>query len=619
MRRIARGALFFLLVGVGACTGETIHRDHALQRPHVVVGEVVLQPGDDAPQKTLRFLEDRKAAIKMRAPGDELVLEREERDELGMKHVRFQQVVKGIPVGGAELSAHYDAEGRAVAIDANYVPNLEDLDVEAKIEERAAAAIARAEVNAPDDVEIEAGRLIIHADDDHEPKLAYVHTVRDFSHMNEPALWIVTVDAQTGDVLDRYNNIQTVDASGKGVLGDTKKFQVSMGLNGFDMKDASSGVMIQTLNAGNEQKFPGVPISSLNLGEWDRASVGAGAAVDAHVYGSLAIKYYKDRHQRNSIDGVGGQFSSTVHYGNAYQNAFYSFDTGNMVYGDGTDRAFSAGYDVVVHEMSHGVTHKTSDLVYKGQSGALNEAFSDIMAAFAEHLQRPDPVKNWTVGEDLYNSGKPFRDMADPNKYRSPEAMSQFVNTQQDEGGVHTNSGIINKAAYLITVGGNVAVTKMNVPFGIGWDKSEKLWYRANTKYWMQSTNFSQAAQGMMQAAKDIGLTANETAIVDCAWKAVGVMPGTCGTITDPNAPAPADPKPVEPTETRSPTTDTPAPEAGEQTPAEEAPKRRKAVAVETSGCNVCGDRSYGDPVVVFLAALIAVSLRRGARSREQL
>src|SRR6185295_2487257 len=180
-------------------------------------------------------------------------------------------------------------------------------------------------------------------------------------------------------------------------------------------------------------------------------------------------------------------------------------------------------------------------LRYQNQSGALNEAVSDIFGAFIEHVAKPDATKNWIIGEAIAK-GSAIRSMSNPAAGGQPAHMQQYRQTQQDNGGVHINSGIVNNAAYLMTAGGKNPVSNVEVKYGIGWEKSEKLWYRANTKYFLATTSFGGAAQGVLAAAKDLGLTANEQAIVDCAFKATGIAQGTCSTIVDPQSTTPGAP-----------------------------------------------------------------------------
>ncbi|HCU7777653.1 TPA: zinc metalloproteinase aureolysin, partial [Staphylococcus aureus] len=138
-----------------------------------------------------------------------------------------------------------------------------------------------------------------------------------------------------------------------------------------------------------------------------------------------------------------------------------------MIYGDGDGRTFtslSGANDVVAHELTHGVTQETANLEYKDQSGALNESFSDVFGYFVDD-------EDFLMGEDVYTPGKEgdaLRSMSNPEQFGQPAHMKDYVFTEKDNGGVHTNSGIPNKAAY-------------NVIQAIGKSKSEQIYYRALT------------------------------------------------------------------------------------------------------------------------------------------
>lgn len=502
-------------------------------------GKPVLVSGVSVEKATHEFLAKYKDLFGMREPAVELASKRVRTDALGMTHARFQQVVHGVPVAGAELTAHYDAAGRLTSIDANYVPGLENVDLEPALDAQTGLAQVKADVLArmPDvaeaQLETEGGKLVVFPGAA-EARLAYQYTVRAIAG-EHPAIWVTTLDAKTGEILDRYDNLQTIEATGTATLGDTKKFQVAQSGGGYVMTDTSRGVTIRTYTAAKAQQTPGTSITSTSLTQWDTGVTGAGAAVDAHTYAGVVYDYYKKTHARNGINGNGATMESTAHFGTAYDNAFW--DGRGMTYGDGGQlfKPLAAGLDVVAHEFTHGVTEIESGLVYQNQSGALNEAVSDIFAAFIEHSYKADETKNWIMGEAIMKAGV-MRDFKNPAAGQQPAHMNNYRNTQQDNGGVHINSGIINNAAFLMTSGGTNPVSKVEVKFGIGWEKSEKLWYRANTQYFQSNTNFAQAAAGVLQAAKDIALTANEQAIVDCAWKAVGIGNGACSPITDPNA-----------------------------------------------------------------------------------
>jgi thermolysin len=581
-------------------------------------GKPLLVNGVTAENATVAFVGQYKELFKLRDAQTELSVAKSEVDELAMTHVRFQQVHRGIPVVGAELAAHYDHAGRIVSIDANYISGI-DVEVEPQIAAHVGQSVARADVIASTKIADEStlsitdGKLVVYAFD-HAPTLAYEYTVRAVFG-DEPAIWVTTVDAKTGEIIDRYNNLQTIEATGVGVLGDSKKFQVSQAGTSYAMNDTSRGVTITTYTAAEQQVGPGqgaTQVTSTTLTSWDTGT-GAGAAVDAHVYAGVVFDYYKKVHGRSGIDGAGGAMLSTAHFGQAYDNAFW--DGTGMSYGDGGQlfKPLSAGLDVVGHEFTHGVTQASSGLNYKGQSGALNESVSDIFGAFIEHSLKPDEVKNWEMGEAISKQGGALRDFKTPSVGRQPAAMSQFVNTQQDSGGVHTNSGIPNNAAYLMTVGGTNPATNVVVKYGIGWDKSEKLWYRANTKYFLSTTNFAQAAQGIMSAAKDIGLTEDEQNIVDCAWKATGVVQGTCAPLVDPNAP----PAPTAP-EGQTPGQTVTTPGSGETNQAQPTPAKQRSLAPQpsSSGCSI-GSQHGSDfgPIAGLLTAVFGLALCRRKRA----
>ncbi|MBS2017341.1 MAG: M4 family metallopeptidase [Deltaproteobacteria bacterium] len=586
----------------------------------------------DVAKATISFLEQYKALYGMRDVASELRLSKSEVDELSMTHARFQQTTHGVPVVGAELAAHYDAAGRITSIDANYVAGLDGIDVQPTIDAKASEAAVKAEIVANvkglDASMLTASepKLVVYALGEGPARLAYEHSVRAVFG-DEPAIWVTTVDAKTGEILDRFNNLMTIEASGTSVLGITKTFQAAQSGGGYVMTDATRNV--RTYTAGNQQTTPGSSVSSTTLTQWDRTAVGPGAAVDAHFNASAVYDYYKTKHARNAIDGAGGALVSTAHFGNAFDNAFWDPDLNQMAYGDGGQmfRPLSAGLDVVAHEFTHGVTSATSNLRYQNQSGAMNESVSDIFGAFIEHAVKADATKNWTMGEDIAKQAGLLRDFKNPAAGQQPAHMSRYVNTQQDSGGVHINSGIPNNAAFLMTVGGTNPVSKVEVKFGIGWEKSEKLWYRANTKYFLTTTNFAQAATGVMSAAKDVALTDNEINIVDCAWKAVGVVTGACATnIVDPAAASPSGTPGTPGTPGSGETTDgtTDGTGTGDESGAEEgagttstSKKPRPTLQQSSAGCSV-GARGEADlgPLAGLLAAVVGLGLSRRKRAR---
>ncbi|KOS00478.1 M4 family metallopeptidase [Paenibacillus polymyxa] len=320
------------------------------------------------------------------------------------------------------------------------------------------------------------------------------------------------IDANDGSIVFQYDIINEATGTGKGVLGDSKSFTTTASGSSYQLKDTTRGNGVVTYTASNRQSIPGTLLTDAD-NVWNDP-----AGVDAHAYAAKTYDYYKAKFGRNSIDGRGLQLRSTVHYGSRYNNAFWNGS--QMTYGDGdgsTFIAFSGDPDVVGHELTHGVTEYTSNLEYYGESGALNEAFSDVIG---NDIQR----KNWLVGDDIYTpniAGDALRSMSNPTLYDQPDHYSDLYTGSSDNGGVHTNSGIINKAYYLLAQGGTFHGVAVN---GIGRDAAVQIYYSAFTNYLTSSSDFSNARAAVIQAAKDLyGANSAEATAAAKSFDAVGV------------------------------------------------------------------------------------------------
>ena len=296
-----------------------------------------------------------------------------------------------------------------------------------------------------------------------------------------------------------------------------------------------------TYDAKNKQSLPGTLFSDVD-GTWDtagRASPGQPAGVDAHYHANVTDDYYRTIFGRNSLDDQGIQMVSTAHFGNNYNNAFWNGK--QITYGDGDDtttfRELSGGLDVTTHEFTHGVTDFTSGLVYRDESGALNEAFSDMLGNSSEFFAAqngldPAAQPDWQIGEDVYlgTTAVPgFRNMADPAEDRDPDHYSELFTGKADNGGVHSNSGIPNHAYYLLVNGGKNAGEKRGHDHtgprvrGIGLAAAEQIFYTGFTSLPSTAT-MSQARQATEAAAiARYGLDSQQKASTSRAWEAVGV------------------------------------------------------------------------------------------------
>ncbi|WGG46006.1 M4 family metallopeptidase [Rossellomorea sp. DA94] len=485
-------------------------------------------------QKTFKFKGDSKLSFK--------VVEKQ-KDDLGFTYLRIQQVYKGTPVYGAVLTAHVNKEGVLTALSGAPAANLDgkqNLKQAKKLSKKEAVSSAEKDLvkavgSQPDYEYAPKSESVIYVKDG---EAHYAYLVNYNFLAPEPGNWNYFVDAVTGDILAKVNEIHEAgkgagkpggggatggtDAvgSGKGVLGDTKSLNTYLSSSTYYLQDRTRGKGIFTYDGSNRTRLPGsLWADSDNL---FNASYDA-AAVDAHYYAGTTYDYYKNTHNRNSYDGNGAALKSTVHYGRNYNNAFWNGQ--QMVYGDGDGSTFvslSGGLDVIAHELTHAVTDTTADLIYQNESGAINESMSDIFGTLVEYDANNNP--DWEIGEDIYTpnkSGDALRSMSDPAKYGDPDHYSVRYTGTQDNGGVHINSGIGNKAAYLLSQGGTHYGVKVT---GIGTDKTGKIYYRALTQYLTPSSNFSQLRSAAVQAATDLyGAGSAEVASVNAAYNAVGV------------------------------------------------------------------------------------------------
>ena len=244
---------------------------------------------------------------------------------------------------------------------------------------------------------------------------------------------------------------------------------------------------------------------------------------------------YYDIFGRNSVDNKGMFLISTVHYGQGYDNAFW--DGEQMVYGDGDEdlpeperlfNRFTIAVDIIGHELTHGVTQFEAKLDYYGQSGALNESFSDVFGSLVKQrvLSQKASEADWLIGQGLFTSnvsGQAIRSMKSPGrayddpllgKDPQPGHMKDYIRTTSDNGGVHLNSGIPNRAFYFCA----------NEIGGYAWEKAGKIWYRALCEKLKADADFQEAADIMFRiAGEEFGTGSKEQNAVKKGWAEVGI------------------------------------------------------------------------------------------------
>jgi thermolysin len=466
----------------------------------------------------------------------------------GRQHERLAQLHRGVPVFGGELARQSDAAGTLSVfgtlyegIDLGVTPGLTSFQAEALLAERGGRPFGRRGGPELLVLPLEAGYRLAYR------LRAFFEETRDVRQ--------VFLDATSGELLLEYGDLQTQTAAvGTGVFGDQKKISVATGGSGYTTSDRlrppliasydfrfNVSRLISFLNAGSPSNLTASDLGSDADNVWTD-----GALVDAHAYAGLTYDYYYKRHGRHGLDNADIPVHSITHgvrredwvfyttstVDGFFANAFYMGD-GMVYYGDGLPPGvvwfgqgvnyLAGALDIVAHELTHGVTDYSSRLIYQGEPGALNEAFSDMIGTSVEFYFQPEKA-DYLEGEDVFTPGG-IRSMQNPLSFGDPDHYSIRYTGSADNGGVHINSGIANHAFYLAIEGGRhrLGATVQGVG-GANREQIERVFYRAFTVFLTPSANFSQARSATQQAARELyGIgSAAETAVTQ-AWNAVGV------------------------------------------------------------------------------------------------
>jgi len=498
----------------------------------------------DAIARARKFLQAEKSVLRMTDPQAEFSVTSAERDELGVTHVRFQQVYNGIEVWAKDIYVHVDDYGRVLSMNGRYVPTPTVIqDVTGRVSREEAINTVQSDLSgrmtleelSPFLKEIldykgPTARRIIWHDALHQPHLVWLVEVRPSLDQD----WYYFIDANSSAILHFYNNVSydgPAIGSGVDLNGQVRTFGTYQVGATYYMIDAS-----QPMFNAAQSRIPQDPVGAivnLDLRNSDLSSQSQyffvtspnnqwtdAASVSSHFNAIVTYNYFRTTHNRNSVDNKGMTIYSIIHVTDKkrpLENAFWAGKF--MCYGDGQSlfKPLAGALDVAAHEMTHGVTQHSANLEYQEQSGALNESFSDAFAAMVD-------VRNWTIGEDIIKDHSTFpsgalRDLSNPHNGGipgssawQPARMSEFLITVEDNGGVHINSGIPNRALYLVAQ-------------ALGRPKAERIWYRTLTNYLTRSSQFLDARFATMRAATDLyGASSAEVTSVKNSWDAVEVF-----------------------------------------------------------------------------------------------
>ncbi|MEJ2731992.1 MAG: M4 family metallopeptidase [Anaerolineae bacterium] len=410
------------------------------------------------------FVERYTDLFGVRNASDELVAVQTHVDALGMQHVTFQQVYQGVEVYGAQMKVHLSANGQeVVAVSSSFVPGIALAELRPRV--TAGEAFASAGRALPDGALVSGPKLAVYPGPEGDGSFARLAWLVELLDNTVPARNAYVIDAAEGGMVDVLDRLYV----------------------GRDR---------ETYDAGHSTSLPGTLVRSEGDGPTGDQDVD-----NAHDFAGDTYDYYWNIHGRDSYDDQGATLVSTANYGTNYQNAFWNGT--QMVYGD--DFAVN---DVVAHELTHAVTERTAALEYRWQAGALSESFSDIFGAMVDR-------DDWLMGEDLPDSvlggREAIRDMADPARFGQPAHTDDWVETCSDNEGVHTNSGIPNKAYY-------------NIATAMGKDKAERIFYRTLTIYLSVNSSLEDTRAAALQSATDLygSGSAEYTSVFD-GFDAVGL------------------------------------------------------------------------------------------------
>jgi Zn-dependent metalloprotease len=469
----------------------------------VMAGERVDLEKQNSAKKSLMMVSGPvSAAAHIGFSQEQLKEERKHQYFDGRVVTRHQQHHQGVPVWGEAVVEHRAAGDNAPTMSGAILTGLDKDLPSVKANYSAAQILTIAKTKAQIfSTENEQAKLFVKQGDDGVARLVYAVSFLA-KNSAKPSRPHFMIDANTGAVLEQWEGITHVDATGPG--GNTKTGQYEYGVKYGPLVVTanctmdSANVAAVNLNGGTTSVTPFQFACSRNT---FKAINGAYSPInDAFYFGNGVFNMYQ---AWLGIRPISQKLIMRVHYSTNYENAFW--DGSTMSFGDGATTFYPlVSMDVAGHEVSHGFTEQNSGLVYSGMSGGMNEAFSDMAGEATENFMKG--TNDFLVGPEIFKATGALRYMANPTQDgRSIDHASKFTSSLD----VHLSSGVYNKAFYLLA-------TKA------GWStrKAFEVMADANRLYWTASSTFNAGACGVEKAAANRGYV---VADVTAAFSVVGV------------------------------------------------------------------------------------------------
>ncbi|WP_310991599.1 M4 family metallopeptidase [Aequorivita marina] len=472
------------------------------------------------------------------APQTSFSTVKQEHDQLGFTHKKMQQYFNGLKVEFATLRLS-SKDGMVQTLNSAYSPIDSDFSITPSLSKTQAFNKALAHVGATrymwqnpaeaataNNYTKPTGELVIFPAMENiseSNRLAYKFDIYATAPLYRADVYI---DAITGQFIMENKRIHhaNVPATGTSLYNGTVSFTADNSAGSYRLRQTADGNGIQTYDLNNGTNYNNAADVTSNSTNFTANPTG----VQAHFGAERTHKYFSSKHGRNSYNNAGAVIRSYVSYSSNYVNAFW--DGSRMTYGDGDGVNYGplVSLDICGHEITHGVTEYSANLVYSYQSGALNESFSDI---FGESIEKyASGTNDWLMGDDIGagGSGGALRSMSNPNAYGDPDTYqgTNWYSGSGDSGGVHINSGVQNFWFYVLSVGrsGTNDIGNSYSVSGIGMDKAAAIAYRNLTVYLNANSQYSDARNGAIQAAIDLyGAGSPEEIATTNAWYAVGV------------------------------------------------------------------------------------------------